>query len=173
MKAESSEAIRYHLKETEVALEELLSAMTFLTIERGWSRLISEGNLVLDALISAPETGKEKQWTEKIRRDQRSDPLVSYCHQARNAYHHGLRKIVVRKAGTPTLWGKDRPITKKAIPAGIIPGRVELAQVTNRGKTYDPPVTDPRLPKPNNSPGSTAIAFVTYLKEKAAEAASL
>jgi hypothetical protein len=167
------ERVAYHLRGTEAALSALLAAHTFITIERAWTQVISEGYAVLDKLILAPETGREKQWAGSvIRRDMRQDPLVTYCHQARNAYHHGVRQVFERKAASPELWVDGVPIVDFEIPKGMVPGRLNLIAVENRGKTYDLPAGPPRLPQPNCSPGSVAIAFIDYLREKFTEASS-
>jgi hypothetical protein len=70
-----------------------------------WANFLNAGNSVYEALAKGSKaTPQSRQWFGAKKRERRTDPLLNYMHQARNAAEHGLNELLLLG---PTPRGRD------------------------------------------------------------------
>lgn len=165
-----------------------------------WAEFLIHTGGVLNALdAGSKETPQGRQWYGKIKREGRTDPLVSYMHQARNVEEHGPEpttrnaptSVEIGAAGEPIIISNMRfgPELLRD-PIGYLSGRVinaqtgalptikhtpggpELLTVADPrfGNAFDPPKEHKGRPIKKTDPIRIAEVYVTYLAELINEA---
>ncbi|MBC7608237.1 MAG: hypothetical protein H7228_01470 [Polaromonas sp.] len=77
---------------------QLMNAKTVEEAEDAWSEFLSASSRIYSKLHSGSKGHKTAQpWFGRMKNERRSDELLAYVHQARNADEHGISQISVRK----------------------------------------------------------------------------
>lgn len=199
MKPVAIEKASDHLEAARQSANALKLDDGFKSFERAWSDFVSQANRVYAKLEQgAKGCRKSEPWFGRCKSDRKKDALLSYLHHARNSDEHGLDYITQRAADAMTL---GFPATTEATvgfemmldengrvhirnptvksPKGGINSveiqnpRVELAPVTDRGKTYAPPTMHVDRPIVDKSPSGIATLAIRYLENMLDEACKL
>jgi hypothetical protein len=150
------------LARAEAALRDIEAAQTVGEIEKAWSDFLTAANRVFSKLQQgAKSNGQTAAWYARIRHERKRDKLLRYLRHARNADEHGLAKVTERTSPSlalgvgPGAWRFDGTIgpggQMKVTALGgqvvgqskfveIIPSKVRLVKVIDRGVSYDPPL---------------------------------
>lgn len=171
------------LEHAERYLAGMRAASNFSDFEREWAGFLwaldSSWNKVRKA---ADRLGPAvRGWVGQREGMRTSDPLLAYLMQARNARDHGVDEVVKHDPGG---WGVNpapghrglhikrmeirngRIVDYEGSPAKltVVPSRVVLQPVANRGKTYLPPREHLDRPLHDNSPFSVAASGILYYR---------
>jgi hypothetical protein len=117
-------------------------------VKREWSGFLIHANRVLVKLEQGAKNTPSQPWFGTITHRRRTDPLLVYLHQARDASEHG---DVIRGNDVVVRHGPGRVqraiFTPDALAAGggsagstLDLPTVALLPVTTRGRTYQPPM---------------------------------
>jgi hypothetical protein len=168
-------------------------------LEQLWSEFLLMANRVHVKLEQGAKfDSTSKAWYGLKKHDRRTDPLLSYLKNARDADEHGLRRITARtELGggfilTPNVpwsghiekhdWGWAMFVESEHPEASarpvIVPPNVKLVEVFNYGNRYPPPATHMGQPVPrylNLFPHPIPVGrlAIRYLEGLIAEAQSL
>ena len=142
------------------ALARIKASSSYQEFEPAWAGLLIALNTVHSVLEqSAQASAESRQWYDRKKLERKSDPLLQYVHQARNADEHGIEPIAVHVPGAMSIGpngesvhidymeispngrveGRFIPVDGKFPTIGFTAPHVRLAPVKNRGVTYDPP----------------------------------
>jgi hypothetical protein len=189
MTAKAFTSAKDKLRVTREKLELLKATDSLATAADAWSDFVTQAQRTFQRLQKATEKGSSKAWSDQIKNARKTDPLLSYVWQARNAEDHGLGERItevdaggfginagpsgyiehlrIRSDGSTTEieYRGDDPPTLHRIPA-----RLKLVRVTNRGEVYDPPTEHLGQPLRNVTPAGVADLAFTYLQKMIAEA---
>lgn len=145
-------------------------------VRREWAGFLVHANRVLTKLGQGAKDGHSQPWFGTIIHQRRTDPLLLYIHQARDASEHGdvvLGQDVVLRNQPATVIALFTPeaLTTGGGSAGSslnLP-TVSLLAVTNRSRTYKPPMEHLGQPiRPTIE--VVAQAMLAFLTEVVAEA---
>lgn len=142
----------------ERAVEILAAATTHDEAEAAWNDFLSASGVVFNVLEQGAKSNAiSVGWYSRVKGQRRSDPALSYLHQARNSDTHGIESVTTRHqrydfpVGHPILditVGEGERIWNTTFkgPDGVRrkmhlerKDGIQLAAVTNRGVVYDPP----------------------------------
>jgi hypothetical protein len=161
-------------------------------LERHWSDFLQAASGIYHKLEQgAKGCQKSQAWFASKKDERKSDQLLQYVNQARNADHHGLGGTTLvqfsakgdfRTQGVKSVSGPSGEFGVHPMdptkPLEILPAKVVLKSVRNRGVTYMPPdehlgqkiiCDSPHLPDALD----VARLGLAYLERMAAEAAAL
>ncbi len=135
-----------------LAVADVRAADSASKMDAAWLEFLRSASRFYSTLSTASKvSGKAKAWFGRQKSIRRTDPLLSYIHQARNAEEHGLRHITVRDSTQVVLhpgsevWlrsdGKQWHIENASGDYRPSHDVVALVTVTNEeyGDTFDPP----------------------------------
>ena len=182
-----------NLKRAETALHDIEAAQTLAEVETAWSDFLTAAGRVFTKLEQgAKSNGKSNAWFGRKKHERRTDPLLQYVHHARNADEHGLAEVTERTAPAlalgvgPGAWRFDGTVgpemQMKVTAMGgqvpgkskfveVVPSKVRLVKVIDRGVSYDPPV-DPQT-KQTLLPNEVAKLALDYIGRMIQEAGKL
>jgi hypothetical protein len=103
----NSEAIHKAARKLE-SIRRAVEAMKYskdpINIEEAWEIFVNATGSFYSALEQgAKENDKSKAWFGRKKHERKSDPLLRYLHQARNADEHGIKRITDRTNSHITL----------------------------------------------------------------------
>lgn len=144
------------LEAAERCLAHMRAARSFRDYESYWKSLLSALEKSWQKMRAAEPQMNSRfaPWLGKQERFRKSDPLLQYLNQARDADHHGLDPILRRapRRDHRSSWAfdialKDLVANRRKVAFGreeaiedlFTPKRVELLPVRNRGRTYPIP----------------------------------
>lgn len=162
MKAIAVEKAGKRLRSAKEALERISRSPNFAEFERAWTDLLIHLNSMHQIFfVGSANLPKSDAWCAKIKGERRSDPLLQYLQQARNADEHGIEPLAKLEPGGMFIGGPGESFhlrSLRAVPDGLGGMRVEvetgagqkptigfrapyasLVPVTNRKVRYDPP----------------------------------
>ena len=156
-------------------------------IESLWGEFVMAAGAVYSKLEQGSKSnGTSAAWFGKKKHERKSDPLLRYIHQARNADEHGIELITARHnseitlgpGASATLVATDNHTWTVQDAQGEIQypqDRVVLVRVHDPrfGDHFDPPDEHLGAPVPNRLPHTIAELALTYLEGLVAEAARL
>ncbi len=89
----------------EVALEEMKAATEPSSLEMSWIDFLMASSAVYTKLEQGAKVGGSKSlsWFAARKGIRKTDPLLKYLHQARNAEEHGIRRITGRASSKITI----------------------------------------------------------------------
>jgi hypothetical protein len=172
------------------AYDEMLRSERFEEFEPAWSDFLLAANAVLSLLEQAAKGNASAQgWSDKNKYRRRTDPLLSYLHQARNTDENGLARVAAHHAGSIAIGIKEdfsldylrideHGNVEFGVPKGAPIPKIEIkfpqpvlipVKDARSGRTFQPPVehnNEPFTP----TPGNVAQAMLTYLDLVLAEA---
>jgi hypothetical protein len=158
-----------------------------------WTFLLAASGVYLKLEQGAKGNGKSESWFGKVKHLRKTDPLLSYIHQARNCDQHGIDDssftAVTATSTHPDVeiiqsLDPNNPMTtnltikvSKAIPkgttiAGLAPG-IALRAVTNRGAIFLVPTHHLGQQLKDNTMQEVARAGLRYLESLVEEAGRL
>lgn len=179
---------REAFEEARIAFESMKLSRTTHEMARQWKSFVERHNVAMSRLIKATEAGKSKAWCDlKLKNARKTDDLLSYLHQARNAEEHGIEEITEQIPGMIIIGGpgesmSDVRITidgggvrgsyrsERPVTIADIPGHVRLIPVANRGVTYQPPTLHSGNAIDDRSPVGVAKLGLDYLEQALAHA---
>lgn len=192
MKRPGLDKARKRLAEAFASVEQLERATAWEDFEAGWSRFLSAINATYN-ILGASSRGEPKSegWFSKIQGLRRSDDLLGYLMHARNSNDHGIDSVLERKPGGLGIGkgAREVHIEKLVVEKGkittlrgsqdggplrveIIPERIELRPVIDRGVEYAPPTSFLGKEIPDRSPaavGKVGLEFIARLFAEAEE----
>jgi hypothetical protein len=149
-------------------------------VRRAWSRFLMHANRVFSKLEQGSKVGSSQPWYGRIINERRTDPLLRYVHQARDADEHGnvilghdtviqrtAPKVQVLTAPDPIAFG----LPDAGSPIGSILDipELRLLPAKTRSGTYPPP-TIHQGQSINPSIAPVAEATIAYLAQVIADA---
>lgn len=173
------------------AMEELKLATTLEATEVAWSKFLVAAMTIYTKLEQGSKTaGVSAAWFGRKKHVRKTDELLCYIHQARNADEHGLAEITDRKAGGWGIGGAGSYLLNGVIDGSatslivshisgrppeliVIKPAVELVPVVNLGKTYHPPSMHLGNKLSDVSPANVAGLALDYLRIVLQEASAL
>jgi hypothetical protein len=143
------------------ALAAMEKSANFSELELAWSDFLFAAHRIYTKLEQgAKANGPSRAWFGRKKHERKADTLLCYIHHARNVDEHGLAEITEKKPGGialgvgPGAWRLDGTIgpggtmTVTALGgqvpgvskfAEIIPAKIIMVPVVDRGDKYDPP----------------------------------
>jgi hypothetical protein len=95
MKTVALQQAEARLTRAKDALYEMEQAIAFSTLDESWSNFLVAAKLVFAKLgAGAKGDPTSEGWFARVKGDQRSDPLLRFLYQARNAEEHGLDRSI-------------------------------------------------------------------------------
>ncbi|MBY9062282.1 hypothetical protein K7957_04980 [Sphingomonas yunnanensis] len=180
----------------ERAVASLEAATTHDEAEAAWNDFLTASGVVFNVLEQGAKSSPQSiGWYSRVKGERKSDPALSYLHQARNSETHGIESVTTRHQQYDLPDG--HPIFKITVdegariwnttyqgPDGIRRSMhldrkdgIRLAAVTNRGVVYHPPrVHMGQVLEEVFNPiplARAAIAHLSRLLEEAKELATL
>jgi hypothetical protein len=167
------------------SLGKVATTKDFSTLETHWaSFLVSAGRIFTKLEQGAKGSSKSRVWWDKQLQQRRTDPLLRYLWQARNADEHTLQRtnqlqpgsakvVEPKKEDVAALERAMEKETRPWVPLGLgewTPEHVAPLPVTNRGVHYDPPNEHLGKPITNSSPahlGGLALAYFEAMLNEA------
>lgn len=180
------------LKKAKHAIAVLPTCMSADAFNDTWfDFLVAANGVYIQLGLATKENAKTRQWFGGKTKERKSDPLLQYLHQARNADEHGIEQTLhispgSLKIGAPTAralrditisgnLSKEFTITNTSdmpITITTTAPTCHLVSVLDdrSGKTYAPPTTHMGAPIEDQSPIGVATLALTYLSNLTAEA---
>ena len=93
MKQESVDAARKEFDHAGAELSSMKVAASPQDLDVTWSRFLVRANRVFTKLERGAQEGSCKGWFDRVKHCRRTDPLLKYIHQARDADEHGIERI--------------------------------------------------------------------------------
>ncbi|WP_306250663.1 hypothetical protein [Parvularcula sp. IMCC14364] len=168
------------LEKATQAYETLCTCRDFKTFRFAWADFLQAHNHVFSMLANwAKDRPKHNAWYGCVRKIRREDELLSYVHQARNAFEHGTQEIH-GESGPKFVYKLKGPML--LVPNGIqILGEVtesqewkppspELHTFINSKKSYAPPKRHLGSQIPDPTPQKVAELGITFAELKLQEA---
>ncbi len=174
-------------RKAERHLAEIAASQTYEQFKSAWTDFLLAWNTGYTVLEQgAKATPQCKQWFgSTVKKDRRSDPLIQYMHQARNADEHGVKPISDIKPGSV---GVKSTTGALYIKRGVIGnGRIEIEVDEKYGKpifeitpatailvtvhddrfkqSFDPPTHHNGEPIADTSPLSVATLALSHLND--------
>jgi hypothetical protein len=175
------------LEQAQRALLRLVKVQTYLDKEDAWEHVIFAFNQCFQAIEHLKKMPKVKPIFDQMLHLQRTDPLLSYMHQARNVEDHGVGPILSRRFESFSIGAPGENVIINSMrtdrtgrvvqldlgaPATVlhVPGGIELHSIVNREREYPVPTT--HLGKEISSdPEVVAQIALTYFRERCKEVA--
>jgi hypothetical protein len=194
MKRVGVEKARSRLEAAREALGRIRTSSSFSEFEQAWVALITALNTIHSTLEqSAKASPASDQWYGRKKHERKTDPLLQYLHQARNADEHGIEPIAEHVPGGMFIgapgeavhidyMGPDgkggrevrlKPVDGKLPTVGVIAPHPRLVPVRNRGVTYAPPHEHLGSKLSEASPSVVATNAVAYHEALLSEAEAL
>lgn len=155
--------------------------------EREWELFLTEITRAFNRLMAGERKGHPSEAiTKQIRRDRKTDPMLSYLRESRNALEHTIEQV-------STVTGSPRPLRENedaphfGVEVEYEDGRretfemersnvfvLENMRLTLRsfkvgGKRYDPPTTHLGLPLADSDPLTIGDVALQYFERMAEE----
>lgn len=170
-----------------LAVETMRSASSFQATALAWEDFIMAAGTFYSKLEQGSKTnGQSKAWFGRKKNERKTDQLLQYIHQARNAEEHGIaeitqvygNKIELRSKGsfvTLRSDGKQWNVVNEHGDVGWPDARITLVTVKDGrfGDSFDPPDQHLGRPVPDHSPLTVAEMSISYLEGVLEEAANL
>jgi hypothetical protein len=165
-------------------LAALKASNDFEALEEHWERFLSEANRVSAKLKQAFNKGPQKDWWDKHAEVMKTDPLLRYVKEARNAAEHSLQEIASEHKGsarqvTPTpeeTQAAHQAAQKVGMPYALL-GLIEVIlphakviEITKREGTFQPPKSHLGNPITDITPaaiGDLALAYFELMMKEA------
>lgn len=192
MKQLAVDKARGRLAKAEAALERVKGSKDFAEFEAAWIDLLFALNGVPGSLEQgAKDNPKSRQWYGGRKKEARTDPLLAYLRQARNAEEHGIEPIAIRHPGGLRIDAGARPAFRfmpdansklgirlqPIISPGItpIPSHPELVAVRDDrfAQTFDPPTSHLGTTLSDTQPVAIGYLGLRYYAALIEEAAGL
>lgn len=196
MDAKAFHAARDKLSAAHEKLVLLQASSRLSVVKRTWSDVLVEIQRVYLRLQKALEHGPGKFLVDRLRCDQKTDPLLQYVHQARNADEHGTKAVLEMVPGMvvgppmgPGLPNRGISIdemrmdedgrvhlsgvrTSDGTPADVkvFHGHFKLRSVRNRGREFLVPEIHFGALVADQSPAGVAALAISYLDRFVADA---
>ncbi len=159
-----------------------------------WADFLNAGNSVYEALGKGSKVSPQsRQWFGQKKRERRTDDLLNYMHQARNAAEHGLHPLLdlgpmerdrsamdgivdyKTEVDEDGLWALGSDKTGKPFRVQMGPPDHKLARVYDdrSDRWIDPPRTHLGSELRSNSPFPVSEIWKAYLKTMISEADAL
>ena len=156
-------------------------------VEFNWEEFLTAAHGIYSKLEQGAKTAPaSKVWFNQKKHERRTDPLLTYIHQARNAEEHGIERITARTNSHVSVppggmvqfipqetggWKVGETIGEIGYPNDI----VALVRVHDRrfGNWFDPPTTHLGQEFHDRSALAVAERAIVYLEGILAEAAAL
>jgi hypothetical protein len=166
---QSSPHIHIELRRCNELLQQLASAKSPAEFDDTWQRFLGHLERVWNKCQNHfGRSPKWNGWKGRFEKQRRTDPLLSYLTNARGAHEHTVSDITNKKPGSigigagPSgsvhirhlqigLGGQLRGDWDGDLAVTFIPGRVDPAAVTNRGKAYEVPTSHMGAPLPDTT----------------------
>src|SRR4051812_42662853 len=108
-------------------LDTFESAATYQKMEESWAHFLTMANRVYVKLEQGSKiSGPSKGWFGRKKHERRSDPLLAYVKNARDADEHGLQNVTDR---TPASLGVKFPTATNDNPVRVKSGVVKSGPV--------------------------------------------
>lgn len=170
MDAKALAHAKTRLSQAEKAVEALRSTNNFDEIERSWSLFIMSLGTIYTKLEKGSKSSPESNaWFQSVKVERKSDTLLQYLHQARNADEHGIIDITTRDsrelvqpirlpngktaalkfqlpAGSDTFTVTEREGQNSFVGPQTVSDAVALVPVTNRGVFFPVPTSHQGVP---------------------------
>ena len=191
MDRQSMESAREHAEAARHHLEKLnAEPRGGSDLRQHWMAFLTELNRAFNKLQHGAKQGKSGPWAGRIRHDLKTDELLCYLKNARDAHEHGVERVVSQEgtaepmlSGDPkfltsitirfddgsemTAGGPDRPFMK------IVDFRLRLVPATNHGRTYAPPTSHLGASLVSVTAEAIGELALTYLDSKIREGFAL
>jgi hypothetical protein len=176
-------------------IERIKASHDFPSFSSAWTDFLLAANGIYTALeLGATENARARQWFGRKKAERRTDPLLRYVHQARNADEHGLEPIAEHVGGSLAI-GVSGPGFARGIrldgslETGLrvqsldgLPVRIQqtfphpkliTVHDSRFGDSFDPPTSHLGNDLPNDSPFTVASFALAYLSSLVDEASKL
>ena len=190
MKTVALQQAEARLKRAKDALSEMEQASAFSTLDEGWSNFLVAAKLVYAKLgAGAKGDPTSEGWFARVQGEQRSDPLLRFLYQARNAEEHGLDRSIEHAYDIRVVEGVRLEVDATFEPNGDVIFRnthdtrqvVHFAlkgtakAITDRrsGQTFAPPTEHLGSPMTDPSIFGIAHAAVAHLERLVGDAQQL
>jgi len=167
------EAMNIELENAKSAIEEMRTAKNLDEFEKNWkSFLVCLERVWNKAYSHFNKSPKWNGWKGEFEKLRKTDPLLSYLKNARDAYEHTVSEITSREPGRIGINAADGSSlyiermevkngnisinTQQKIRIDFIPAKIKPSPVINRNRTYDVPRT--HLGKPIDPDDVISIA---------------
>jgi hypothetical protein len=181
MKKIAVDSARECLTRARTAYDSMKAANNFGSMEAAWTDFLLMSNRVYVRLEQgAKGNGTSFGWFGKKKHERRTDKLLSYVKNARDADEHGLDRITHRDPGGVGVNFPEGTTVKRGMVGGgriefeldeprpveikFVGPSVKLIEVTNYGDKYGPPDSNPLI---------VAEAFLNHLEALIGEAETL
>lgn len=141
MRIEVIELARESLRDLQQSFRDLEKGLHLREAERAWGLMLHYSDQIYNRLKLAPENGKEQNWYNQEVRVRKSEPLLQYAMQARNAAHHGIDQSTQRRADGSAILRERIPRNFGDLPPPGCEPPLFLVPVQSRGVTYPVPTT--------------------------------
>lgn len=174
------ESAEFSLRRASAALRDIHTCTDFSSFAHAWVDFLTAHNRAFSALAKwATDDPRVGSWWGRIRRERRSDVLLKYMFQSRNAHEHGIEDLhgssgptfVVRLEGPMSIGLRGmRTLGAVTQTSEWLPPKPRLSPVTNRKVTYEPPTMHLGNPIADPTPQVVASYALDYLKGVIADA---
>ncbi len=148
MHSSAIERAQVSLEKAAEAFSKLEQASTFAEFEWAWSDFLVHSNRVFTQLEQGSKASdRSRGWFSRKKGERRSDPLLKYMWEARNADEHGLEQVTGRSPGGFKLSGRGNyKITGKG--GGPVTPSKGLEHMDIQHLSGEPPQIKQYGPKP-------------------------
>ena len=132
------------LHSAQEAVEVLRQNGAFRETERAWSTFVVAVGTIYNKLEQgAKVSASSKSWFDTVKSERRSDQLLQYLHQARNAEAHGIIDLTTRHARLLTQPLRFPDGKTAELRVQLPPGEVDFTLSEGEGQpaTFDGPQT--------------------------------
>ena len=193
MKKAAIQKARKRLSEARSHLKRVANADNYLEFESAWTQLLTTANSIDTILeFGAKSDKKSKPWYGSKINLRRSDPLLSYMHQARNSDEHGIEPVTEYDPGFVGIGGPNQDIYIESLvlmpsgPVGTVygldgrppaitfkPAEFKLSNVVDEryGNEFVPPTTHLGKAIADQSPFGIGQLWLDYFEALVLEAA--
>ncbi|MES3027041.1 MAG: hypothetical protein V4820_04180 [Pseudomonadota bacterium] len=190
MKANALQQAKARLRRTKDALTEMERATRFSDLDEGWSNFLVASKLAFAKLGAGAKGDRASEgWFSRKLGQQKTDPLLSYLYQARNAEEHGLDRSIEHAYDIRVLDGVvlevdvtfesngDLTFRNTLDPSEVVRFALKgtLKPVTDKrsGHAFAPPTEHLGCPLQDTSVFGIADAMIIYLERLIAEATQM
>jgi hypothetical protein len=185
---QASSQIHVELRRCKDLLDQLATATSPADFDESWQQFLGHLERVWNKCQNHfSKSPKWNGWRGRYEKQRRTDPLLSYLTNARGAHEHTVADITDKKPGSIGIGaGPSGSVHIKHLqigPAGrikgdwdgdlaitVLPGRVDPAAVTNRGRTYAVPTSHLGFPLADSSALTLAQHGLAYYQQLVTEA---
>tara|TARA_R110002074_G_scaffold377728_1_gene555313 strand:+ start:1024 stop:1614 length:591 start_codon:yes stop_codon:yes gene_type:complete len=153
--------------------------------------LVASNGIYIQLRLATKENAKSRQWFGGKTQERKSDPLLQYLHQARNADEHGIEQTIRINPGSLRIGAATPGALGEVTISGNLSKEFTITNTSNMpititttaptchlvsvfddrsGKTYDPPTAHLGTPIADQSPVGVATLALTYLSNLLDEA---